>query len=172
MRYAILIGTVITNLIEADAEFAAEIGAVTVPDNADIGWTFNGSTYVPPVEPDVVLTTQDVNAERDRRELAGCTVTVPGAGPIPLEGNEKSMRNLQGLAFAASLRLGQGDTTTVTVFRDAVNVDHALVPAQVLSLWSQGAAYISDLYDASWAIKALDPIPADYADDARWPAYV
>jgi len=115
---------------------------------------------------------KEVNTERDRREQSGCTVTVPGAGAIPLEGNEKSMRNLQGLAFAASLRLGQGDTTTVTVFRDAVNVDHSLVPGQIVSLWSQGAAYISALYGASWVIKALDPIPADYADDARWPAYV
>ncbi len=116
-------------------------------------------------------TSADVNVERARREQAGCTVIDPVAGQIPLDGNERSMRNLQGLAFAASLRLGQGDTTTVTVFRDAQNNNHSLVPAQVVSLWSQGAAYISALYAASWAIKSLDPIPADYADDSRWPAY-
>lgn len=124
--------------------------------------------YVAEAEP---VSSALVNRERDRRERAGVTVAVPGAGPVPLEGNEKSMRNLQGLAFAASLRIGQGDTTTVTVFRDALNVDHSLVPAQILALWSQGAAYVTALYQASWVLKAMDPIPADYADDAYWPAY-
>lgn len=173
MRYLILENNVVVNAIEADPDFAAEIGAVEDPGGVDMGWSFNGSTFVPPSpEPAGPITTDDVNAERYQREAAGCTVTVPGAGSIPLEGNEKSMRNLQGLAFAASLRIGQGDTTTVTVFRDALNVDHSLVPAQILALWSQGAAYISALYNASWDIKAMDPIPADYADDAHWPAYV
>lgn len=39
----------------------------------------------------------------------------------------------------------------------------------VLSLWQQSAAYVSALYAASWALKAMDPIPAVYADDDHWP---
>jgi len=43
-----------------------------------------------------------------------------------------------------------------------------LTPPQVLSLWSQAAAYVSLMYSKSWAIKALSPIPADFRNDAYW----
>jgi hypothetical protein len=36
--------------------------------------------------------------------------------------------------------------------------------------WWGSAAYVSALYEASWVLKAMDPIPADYAADERWPA--
>jgi hypothetical protein len=40
----------------------------------------------------------------------------------------------------------------------------------MLALWQASAAYVSALYEASWALKAMDPIPADYAAGERWPA--
>ncbi|MCJ8336581.1 MAG: DUF4376 domain-containing protein, partial [Epibacterium sp.] len=114
--------------------------------------------------------TSDVNAERARRLVAGTTVTVTGNGPVVLSGHDADTRNLQGLAFAAQLRLADGNTTHQTTFRDAENVDHVLTPAQVLQLWSLGSAWIEQVYTASWALKD-DPggIPADYADDGHWP---
>ena len=111
----------------------------------------------------------DVNDERDRRINAGTTVQIDGYGPIPLQGRDKDQRNLLGLQAAAAMRLAAGDNATLTKFRDADNVDHMLTPSQVVELWSKGAAWISYTYDASWDIKALDPIPANYADDSRWP---
>jgi hypothetical protein len=57
----------------------------------------------------------------------------------------------------------------LTTFRDGNNVDHELTPAEMLALWQGSAAYVDPLYTASWVIKTFDPIPADYADDARWP---
>lgn len=110
-----------------------------------------------------------VNRERDRRIAAGTTVTVTGYGDIPLQGGERDQTNLLGLVAAAQVRLAGGDSTTLTRFRDAQNVDHMLTPTQIIEMWSKGAAWISANYEASWAIKALDPIPADYADDERWP---
>ena len=154
--------------LEPVRTFVPDPDYIEAQDEVFAGYVYAGNTFSPPA---LQVTGAMVNSERDRRISAGCTVSVPGAGSIPLEGDEKSMRNLQGLAFAASLRLGQGDSTTVTVFRDALNVDHALVPAQLIFLWSQGAAYISALYTASWAIKALIPIPLDYRQDNHWPAY-
>jgi hypothetical protein len=29
--------------------------------------------------------------------------------------------------------------------------------------------YVSAIYQASWALKAMDPFPVDYTDDAYWP---
>lgn len=114
----------------------------------------------------------DVNRERDRRVSAGTTVELDGYGPVPLQGRDQDQTNLLGLVTAASLRLAGGDNTTVTKFRDALNVDHMLVPSQIVEMWSKGSAWISDVYDASWTIKAMDPIPADYAADSYWPVTV
>lgn len=111
----------------------------------------------------------DVNVERSRRLMAGTTVTLTTGEVIPIQGRDEDMRNLHGLCTAAQLRLSQGDTTHETTFRDADNVDRILTPSKVVELWSLGAAFVSDVYASSWAIKDLDPIPADYADDARWP---
>ena len=43
-----------------------------------------------------------------------------------------------------------------------------LTPAQILAIWQQSAAYVSALYAASWALKAMQPIPADFAADHHW----
>lgn len=110
-----------------------------------------------------------VNQERLRRREGGAVVQVTGAGGIRLQGRDEDLANLQGLAFAAQLRLAQGDTTHQTKFRDMDNVDHMLVPAQVLEMWSLGSAWISDVYEASWGLKDVDPIPKDYTDDQYWP---
>ncbi|MBZ9808114.1 DUF4376 domain-containing protein [Mesorhizobium sp. ESP-6-2] len=107
-----------------------------------------------------------VNRERARRIVAGKTID-----GIAVTGRDEDRSNLSDLAFGAQLRLGQGDATTLTTFRDGTNTDHDLTPEQVLSLWQQSATYVSALYAASWAIKAMDPLPADVTADELWPAY-
>jgi hypothetical protein len=117
-----------------------------------------------------VINSFQVNNERERRIVAGKTIDVPGYGQIPLQGRDQDMINLQALAFAASMRIAAGDTTTLTPFRDASNVGHMLTPPQVLAMWSLGSTWISAVYQASWALKALDPIPVDYTNNSHWPA--
>lgn len=107
-----------------------------------------------------------INVERERRIKLGGTFTVTGIGDIPVTGNDEDIRNLQGLGMAALARLAAGDSTTVTVFRDAVDVTHSLVPAQVLQLWQLSAAYVSAIYQASWALKENS---LDYLDGDNWP---
>jgi hypothetical protein len=111
-----------------------------------------------------------VNVERERRIAQGVTVTVSGAGDIPVQGREVDVRNLQGLGLAALARVSTGDLATVTVFRDANNVDHELLPPQVLELVQRAAGAAQAIIEASWAIKALDPLPADVTDDELWSA--
>lgn len=110
-----------------------------------------------------------VNAERERRIAAGTTVPVPGTAGIPVQGREQDVRNLLGLGMAALARMSQGDNVTLTPFRDATNAMHDLTPPQVFALWHLSAMYASAVYQASWAIKAMTPIPADFADDSYWP---
>lgn len=165
MKYAIIENGKVTNIAKADAPLAdnwVEAGS------ASIGDLWDGQAFSAPASP--LPTTIDVNAERARRLVAGTTVTVTGNGPVALSGRDEDTRNLQGLAFAAQLRLADGNNTHQTTFRDAENVDHVLTPAQVLEMWSLGSAWIEQVYAASWALKdASGGIPADYANDGYWP---
>ena len=115
-------------------------------------------------------TNAEVSAERDRRIALGSTFNVMGYGPIRISGDDTTVRNLQGLAFAAQLRLAQGDDATTTAFRDDDNVIHLLLPSQVINLWSQGAAFVSAVFAAAWALKDNPAgIPADFINDEYWP---
>jgi len=105
-----------------------------------------------------------INAERQRRIEAGTIIN-----GVYVTGRDEDARNLTNLALAAQMRIGMGDTDTLTTYRDGDNVDHDLTPPQMLALWQQSAEYVSELYAASWAIKAMDPLPEDVADDGLWP---
>jgi hypothetical protein len=165
MNFAIIEGGKVVNIAKADAPLADNWIAT---ETAGIGWTYDGETFTPPMPPPA--TNSDVNAERARRLVAGTTVIVTGHGTVALSGRDEDTRNLQGLAFAAQLRLSHGDTTHQTTFRDAENIDHVLTPAQVLEMWSLGSAWIEQVYAASWSLKGTQGgIPADYANDGYWP---
>lgn len=112
-----------------------------------------------------LITAAQVNAERERRILAGETFN-----GVLITGDPTNRANLSDLAFGASLRIGAGDTTTETTFRDGNNIDHDLTPVELLTLWQQAAAYVSLLYAKSWELKGMDPIPADYTSDSYWSA--
>lgn len=65
MRYAILSGNTVSNVIVADADFAASIGAVECPDEAGIGWTYDGATWAAPApEPVPVPTSASMRQAR------------------------------------------------------------------------------------------------------------
>ena len=113
---------------------------------------------------------EKVNLERDRRVRIGSTFAVAGYGSIRIGGDDTTIRNLQGLAFAAQLRLAQGDNTTLTPFRDEDNVIHQLAPAQVIDLWSKGAAFVESVFAAAWTLKDRpEGIPSDFTNDIYWP---
>lgn len=106
-----------------------------------------------------------INAERARRIEAGKIID-----GIYVTGRDEDARNLTNLALAAQVRIAAGDMTTLTTLRDGNNINHDLTPPQMLSLWQKSAEYVSALYEASWIIKAMDPMPEDITDDALWPA--
>lgn len=110
-----------------------------------------------------------VTAERTRRIIEGAMFDVPGlAVQVALQGRPEDQTTLGNLAQAAILRTINGDTTTLTPFMDRDNTLHTLVPGQVIALWSQGAAYVTQIYKVSWIIKEMDPITTDPTADALW----
>lgn len=129
-------------------------------------WGSIGDYVAPPAPP---ITGADIDKERDRRVVAGVVVTVAGYGDVALQGRDMDMRNLHGLATAAQLRLAAGAGAYVTTFRDRENEMHDLTQAQVIDLWSQGAAFVSSVFQSAWALKDGQSIPADYTDDGYWP---
>lgn len=154
--------------VDGDAVPPFAVEWQVVPDGVLRGFTTeDGTTFTAPAPP--APTGDDVNAERNRRILAGKTFTLSNDAVVELIGAETDMRNLQALAFAASLRIGAGDTTTITNFRDNANVIHQFTPPLVVELFSVGSAYISAIYQASWVLKDGASIPADYAADENWP---
>lgn len=65
MRYAILNGSQVSNLIVADADFAASVGAVECPDDVSLGWIYDGTTWTaPPPEPVPVPTSASMRQAR------------------------------------------------------------------------------------------------------------
>lgn len=125
---------------------------------------WDGSAVVVYTPPAPAATTDDVNAERQRRITAGRLIN-----GVRVTGRDEDARNLMSLALIAQMRIAAADTTTATTYRDGDNVDHTLTPPQIVSMWQESAAYVSALYQASWDIKAMDPIPADFAADQYWP---
>jgi hypothetical protein len=114
-------------------------------------------------------TNQSVNAERDRRLLEGRGFT-PTGHDSSVKINSLDEPNLNGLATLAVVQSGAGNGSATVNWRDNDDVLHTLTFDQVIELYGLAAAYKQAIYAASWAIKDLDPIPEDYADDSRWPA--
>ena len=132
----------------------------------------NPAPYVAPEPEPVVLTSNDVDAERDRRILDGNKFMISGYGLIRIIGRQVDMSNLTNLAMAAQIMISMNQGATITRFRDDDNIIHDLTQFQILELWTQGSRYVSEIYAAAWSLKDSGPIPEDYAADHHWPLRV
>lgn len=129
-------------------------------------WMANHADF-PIADYSPVLTGDDVDDERDRRRALPISVTVSGPLTFQINMDALSQSNIQGLS-TVGLYLSSAAPTQTTPFRDLANTTHNLLPSDLVAMGLQVAAYIGLIYQKSWAIKALTPIPADYALDSRW----
>lgn len=112
-----------------------------------------------------------VNEERARRIGVGVLVPVEGYGQVvALQGRPQDLDTLLGLSMAAQLRIQQGDTSTLTPFRDRDNADHMLTPPQIVDLWQKGMSWVQAVYTSSWKLKDQTTIPDNPEDDRWWPS--
>lgn len=139
-----IVNNVITQTYEVDTLEGAELAAATA------------------------MHRERINAEREKRISEGCDIFVDGVGNIPIRGAAEDMRNLTNLGQVANMSIISGSTAPV-YFRDNNNVMHALTPTQMSQLWQKAVTYVGIIYQASWEIKDMTPIPLDYEDDKYWP---
>ena len=110
------------------------------------------------------VTNQQINEERKRRKELGIIYN-----GIYLRGDPDDRENLSNLYNIAQVRLTQGDNTTVTNYMDGNNVVHQLTPQEIVDCYLAGLQYISEIYSASWSIKAMNRENLDHTSDSLWP---
>lgn len=110
-----------------------------------------------------------INRERELRISLGANVSVNGIGSIPIRGTDDDMRNITNLGQLANLYITNGINSNIS-FRDDLNVMHTLTPQQMSELWQKTVAYVSSIYQSSWNMKEMNPLPQDYADNKYWPS--
>lgn len=136
-----------------------------------IGVTREAEPVVEPVP--YVPTAADVDAERDRRTDDGFAF-----GGARYQSRPADRENLAGASTAAlaaivagsepgNLRWHGGDSDFGWIAED--NTVVTMDAQTVFALGQAAMAHKSALIFAARAIKNLSPIPADFADDGRWP---
>lgn len=112
----------------------------------------------------------DVDEERDRRIANGFTVTLTSGLTIPVQTRSLvDFRNISGLATSA-LALKTLGSTDLMYFRGADDVTYELSLDDAIEMGLKVSAAVSAFYAASWVLKALTDIPADYKNDSPyWP---
>lgn len=122
---------------------------------------------IPPVTPD------QVNAERDRRLRADFMFN-----GVPFQRDPTSLQRITGAATLAGFAIAQGaqpgDLRWANAERDFLWIasDNTLVPmdAQTAFAFGQAAASVeTSLIFAAAQLRAMDPIPENFADDQWWP---
>ena len=130
-----------------------------------------------PINPYVAPPRQDsdVNAERDRRIVAGAVVNVTGYGDIPVTGTKDDKDVFLARRVVAAEAASNGVIVPTFVFRDRENAMHNLTPLQMVELADKGFAWIEAMMVRSWEMKdGASPyesgIPDDLDSDSHWPS--
>lgn len=167
MRMAVIDGTAVINVIEAAEDFEIPGKALVPAGEAAIGWTYVDGTLSPPAPPEA--TEADINAERERRILVGAKVNIAGVGLVQLQGRPEDQINLLALKDTARDLKAAGVTAPIIPFRDGENIIRMFTADQMIEATDKGKMHVSAVYQAAWNLKAMDPVPADYASDTYWP---
>ncbi len=145
---------------------------VEVPDESQNGWLWDGETATAPPVPEVQITSYDVDAERDRRTDAGFTYL----GHL-FQSDQKSRENITGATTSAVAYLVGGGSATEADWTGSgspfvwLAEDNAAVPLtapEMIAFGNAAMAHVAAHIHKGRAIKALDPIPVDFANDSYW----
>lgn len=158
---------------DAPEGYSRDDGATLIapPPSMEHRWIDGEWRTLPPALP--VPTPDAIDAERDRRIANGFSFN----GKL-YQSRPEDRENIAGAALAAlaaqisgaepgDYRWHGGDSDFVWIAED-----NSLTPmdAQTMFAFGQAAmAHKQALIFKARAIKDMDPIPADYADDERWP---
>jgi hypothetical protein len=116
----------------------------------------------------VVPTAADVEIERKRRLAAGFDYAFPDArGTHRIGTTDADMAGWSEVTMLAGAMIAAGQPAgTIAI---VTNTGPATVTAiEWQSILLAAAAFRQPIWAASFALQAMSPIPADYADDAHW----
>lgn len=148
-------------------------------DGAVVGlFTFQqdyAEEYLPDDHPDVVAfrnpppSLADVIAERDRRLASGFDYDFGDARGVHRIGTtEADRRGWQEVTDAANAAIALGQPgATFTIVTDTGPAEITAMEWQAILV--AATAHRQPIWQASFVIQAMNPIPADYAADERWP---
>jgi hypothetical protein len=145
------------------------------PGNVPPGWTVE--TRVPkeripvkqPVPVNTATTPADVSAERDRRLALGFDYDFGDARGVhsigTTKGDEEGWDEVTKIALS---RNATGSTDPINIMTDTGPA--VVTPLEWLAVLEAAAAFRQPIWQASFVLQAMDPIPPDYAEDSHWPA--
>lgn len=128
--------------------------------------------------PDIVAfrnpspTIDDVGRERDRRLALGFDYDFgDDRGVHRFATTEADMRGWDRVTKLKDVMLQNGDTTSAITIATATGITEVTAPEWNAILLYVGTHFEQPLWQASFALQAMNPIPRDYATNpAYWPA--
>lgn len=153
----------------------ANLNNLPIPDGCEIwGDALAPETYIfvdgrPIKRTSARLKTQEelsaeINRERSRRVELGRDFS-----GIWLSGSDRDQTNMLGIKDTARDLKAAGIDDSVIPFKDGRNVEHLLTAQEFIDLHNAGKQFVQAIYQASWALKKMEPIPQDVGDDKYWP---
>lgn len=116
-----------------------------------------------------IILKNEINEERERRIASGCIVSVANVGNISIKGTNEDMRNLTNLGQLSNMYILTNQSAIIP-FRDNDNIIYNLTPSQMSYVWQKAVGYVSALYQASWTMKDMNPLPQDFTQNSYWPS--
>lgn len=114
-----------------------------------------------------IITSEDINIERDRRIYSTMAVSLSSGKSFYVDMGNGGRENIGDIGAAALAKSAIGSNTTVS-FRDADNQDWDLTNADCLELGLQVMAQVEGIHVNARVLKAMDPIPLDYASNTAY----
>lgn len=151
------------------------VGTIEVPlrPSGEHEWQDGAWVHVP-----VPISSDQVDAERDRRASGGFSFPRPDGDVWQFQSDDVSVKRITGSATLAGFAIAGGTQPGDLFWFDPVTPfawileDNRVVPVDahtMLDIGKAAAAWEGGHVFAAKAIKEMDPIPADYTDDKYWP---
>ena len=141
MAYAIITNGIVTNMIEADADYAASIGAVEA-DGAGIGYSYDGEAFTAP-EPDLAQIAAQARATaKIARALAVDAIQVTTQAGNTFDGDELSQGRMSRAIIALSTGLAPSVTWVLADNSTIQATSAELTEALVLAGMAQAAIWV------------------------------
>lgn len=132
------------------------------------GWT--SKAWVKPTRPAPSISANDINVERLTRVYFPKTVTISNGKTVTLDMENGGRSNISDTAHIAREKIFAGIKTDI-IFRDSDNVDQTLTTEEFIEISLLVGMQVDEVFKASWVLKALDPLPADFRDNKHWPSH-